>query len=57
MWNPLLELFCHMEIGVRCRCLWTKFLQPELHSHAVLHSIGVCDKIAESVGYDEHELA
>ena len=57
MWNPLLELFCHMEIGVRWRCLWTKLVQPELHSHAVLHSIFPCDKIEESVGYDEHELA
>ena len=45
-----------MEIGVRWRCLWKKFLQPELHSHAVLHSIFVCDKDEERIGYDEHEL-
>ena len=38
MWNPLLELFCHVQIGFRMETQVDEVSTAELHSHAIVHS-------------------
>ena len=56
MWNPLLELCCHMEIGVRMETPVDEVptVRVALSRHFALDF--PCDKSEEGVGYDEHEL-